>query len=225
VVDLARTDQPAEKETLVKLFHHPMSSSARRVLVTVSHLGIELEHRLIDLGKPGDREALAEVNPNRKIPVLVDGDFVLWESHAIMQYLAERTFGQTLYPGGMRERADVQRWLYWSSAHLAPAIGPINYERMWKKFVEGPNAAPDQALIDRHENAFHQTIAVLEGHLVNRSQICGRDLTLADISVASTLMYMEATKLPVEGYPNVLALVRRVRALEAWQATEPARFS
>ena len=207
----------------MKIYDFPLSPNCRKVRAVAHELGLSPEFVPLNLFKGEQRApAIVALNPNAKAPILVEGDFVLWESNAIVAYLAH---GTPLLPSSPRERADVQRWLYWSSAHLAPAIGPINYERMWKKFVEGPNAAPDQALIDRHENAFHQTIAVLEGHLVNRSQICGRDLTLADISVASTLMYMEATKLPVEGYPNVLALVRRVRSLEAWQATEPARFS
>jgi glutathione S-transferase len=206
----------------MKLYHHPLSSSARRVGLTVAHLGLELEHRLIDLTKPEDRAALVAINPNNKIPVLQDGDFVLWESHAIMQHLCEQTPGQTLYPAERRARGDVTRWLFWVSSHLDPSIGAINFERMWKKLVTGGD--PDEALIKRYEAFFHQTAAVLDRHLADRTWISGKALTLADLSVAAMLMYARPTKLPVEGYKNVLALIDRVQALDAWKATEPPRW-
>jgi glutathione S-transferase len=207
----------------MKLYHHPFSSSSRRASLTAAHLGITLDHRIIDLAK--DRSELVAVNPNSKIPVLVDGDFTLWESHAIMQYFCELTPGQTLYPTALRPRTDVQRWLYWTSAHLAPAVGPINFERMWKKLVVGPNAEPDAAIVARHEQFFHLAAAVLDKHLAGRTWVVGDAVTLADISIAATLMYWQPTRLPIDAYQNVLALIARVQALPAWKATEPARVA
>jgi glutathione S-transferase len=203
----------------MKLFHSPLSSSARRVSVTAYHLGIRLQERLVNLGSAADRQMLAAINPNGKIPVLQDGDLVLWESHAIMQYLCELTPGQSLYPTGLRPRTEVNRWLFWVSSHLAPAVAPINFERLWKKLVSG--GAPDPALIERQEGCFHLTARVLEGHLANREWLCGDQLSLADISASATLMYAEVTRLPVDPYPRLRALISRVRALPAWKTSEP----
>jgi glutathione S-transferase len=205
----------------VKLIHHPLSSSSRRASVTAAHLGIALEHRLIDLGKPEDRAAVAAINPNAKIPVLVDGDLVLWESHAIMTYLCGKTPGQTLYPTDLAERADVDRWLFWTASHLSPCVAPINFERMWKRFTAG--GEPDASVIARYERFFHQFAAVLDKHLIGRTWIAGDRTSLADLSVGATLMYAQPTKLPIDAYQNVLALVARVHALPAWQATEASR--
>lgn len=72
----------------MKLYTSQMSSSARRVNLTVAHLGIQLEQMLVDLRKQEDRAALGAVNPNHKIPALADP--TVWESHAIMQYLCDR---------------------------------------------------------------------------------------------------------------------------------------
>jgi glutathione S-transferase len=198
-----------------------MSSSSRRVTVTVAALGLELDRQLIDLGKPEDRAQLAAINPNAKIPVLVDGELVLWESHAIMQYLCGKVLGQTLYPVELRARADVDRWLFWIASHLSPAVGPISFERMWKKFVTGGD--PDPALVERYERFFHQAVAVIDAHLANRTWLSGESPTLADFSVVSTLMYRARTALPLEPYPNVRAHLARVEALEAWRTTDPAR--
>ena len=202
----------------MKLYFHPMSSSSRRAYATALHLGIAFDRQLIDLANPGDRAQLALINPNHKIPVLVDGDFVLWESHAIMRYLCGKTPNQTLYPNEPRMRADVDRWLDWSSAHLAPAVCPISFERLWKKFVGG--GEPDQALIARSEKFFHQFAKVLDDHLASREWLAGKSPTLADYSVAAVLMYRAKTQLPVEGYAHLLRHLDRVATLDAWRQSE-----
>lgn len=204
----------------MKLFHHPMSSCSRRVNLTLAILGRTVEEqRLIDLASPADRAALREVNPNEKVPVLVDGDFVLWESHAIMAYLCDQTPGQTLYPTDLRGRADVQRWLHWVGAHLGSSVGPINFEKLWKKFMPG-GGEPDAAVVARHEALFRQAAAVIDAHLARRTWLVGDRVTLADLSVATTLMYAPMTQLPLEPYPHLRALLGRVHELPAWAATE-----
>src|SRR5262249_47179573 len=112
----------SRKEQTMKLHYNPLSSSSRRVLIAAKRLGIQLELNALDLRNAHDRQALVKLNPNSKVPVLVDGDFTLWESVAIMQYFCERTPGQKLYPRELRVRTDVNRWLSWAQAHWAPAI-------------------------------------------------------------------------------------------------------
>lgn len=201
----------------MRLHYANMSSSSRRVSVVVAHLGVELEHHTVDLMK--DRKALTALNPNGKIPVLEDGDLVLWESHAICQYLCELTPGQELYPRELRPRTDVQRWLYWVSAHLSPAAGAIGFEKLWKKLVTGGD--PDPAQIARHEVFLHQFLKVLDDHLANRTWISGKALSLADYSVAATLMYERRAELPIGSYRHVRALLDRVHEQDAWKRTEP----
>jgi glutathione S-transferase len=212
----------------MKLYTHAMSSSARRVNLTVAHLGMEIETRQIDLRKPEDRAELAAVNPNNKIPVLaeVESGLTLWESHAIMQYLCDKTgpSGAELYPTELGPRADVNRWLFWVNAHLSPAVGPISFEKLWKKFVAGPDAVADAQIVERYERFLHTAVAVLDKHLAARTWVVGKTLTLADYSIAATLMYRGSTQLPLDGYQHVLALLARVEATPAWKATEPQRW-
>jgi glutathione S-transferase len=203
----------------MKLHHARYSSSSRRVALTVAHLGLRLEENHVDLRDPEHRAALSALNPNSKIPVLEDGDFVLWESHAIMQYLCGKTLGQTLYPTDPRAKVDVDRWLFWSASHFGPPIGSINFERMWKKVVTG--ADPDPKIVARDEGLFRQNAAVLDRHLEGRTWISGEALSLADFSIAATLMYLRPTKLPIDPYKNVLAHLSRVSGLDAWHQTEP----
>jgi glutathione S-transferase len=204
----------------MKVYGSPRSSSSRRVLLTARHLGIDVEIVETDLRQPEVRAMLAERNPNNKIPVLEDGDFRLWESHAIMQYLCDRTPGHALYPSDAKLRADVNRWLFWSSAHMSPAAGGIAFERIWKQFRGG--GGPDPVLLAYHERFFHQFAKVADDHLAKRTWFVGDAVTLADYSVAATLMYHQPAQLPLDGYKHVLAWLGRVRELPAWLATEPA---
>ena len=110
----------------MRLYYHPRSSNSRRVLLTAHHLGLNLELAMVDLSR-GEHKTpeFLRLNPNGKIPILVDRAFQLWESHAIMQYLADDSPEQDIYPREVSARADVNRWLFWSAYHFAPAAGLI----------------------------------------------------------------------------------------------------
>ncbi len=203
----------------MRLYHHPLSSHARRVTMTALHLGRKLDLVAIDLMDQNDRRRLAELNPNGMVPVLDDDGFVLWESVAIMQYLADCTPGQTLYPQDTQVRADVNRWLVWACQHFAPAIGVVTWEKAWKKIVEGKDTDPVE--LARGERDLATFATVLDAHLSTRTWVVGDQVTLADYALAAPLMYRESAGLPVETYPGMLAWFERVRALPAWRATEP----
>ena len=82
-------------------------------------------------------------NPNTKVPVLVDGDFVLWESRAIIAYLASRP--TPLYPADRSGARIIDQWMYWGAIHLGPALQAVSFERFMKpRFGMG---APDEAAI------------------------------------------------------------------------------
>lgn len=202
----------------MRLYYHPRSSSVRRVLLTAQHLGTELEYVDIDLLSPADRQRLEELNPNSKIPVLEDAGFVLWESCAIMQYLADRTPGQTLYPQNVRDRADVNRWLFWTCQHFSPALSVFTWENVWKKLVTGADADP--AELARAEREFAPLAQLLEDHLARRTWLVGHEVTLADYAIAASLMYVERAGVPLAPYPQLAAWLGRVQALETWQKTD-----
>jgi len=202
----------------MRLYHHPMSSNARRAVMTAIHLGLPLELAVVDLMHPDDRRRLAELNPNGKVPVLADGDFLLWESCAIMQYLAEQVPGQTLYPQAGKARADVNRWLFWGAQHFAPAISVLTWERAWKGMTG--NGGPDPLEVARGERELAECAVVLDAHLAGRQWLCGDSVSLAEFAVAAPLMYSEAVQLPLAQYANLQAWYQRVQQLPAWQQTQ-----
>jgi glutathione S-transferase len=187
--------------------------------MVADHLGIKLDLVETNLASPDDRRRLNEVNPNGKIPVLLDDGFVLTESCAIMQYLADSKPGQTIYPTDPLARADVNRWLFWSSQHFAPAIGVIVWQNVWKKMVEGTETDPVE--LARGTRELERFAAVLDEHLGRREWLCGGAVTLADYAVAAPLMYVERARVPVSQYKHLLAWFDRVKDLPAWRHTEP----
>ena len=206
----------------MRLYYHPLSSNSRRVVITAIHLDAELEFVVLDLLKGEHRTAeYLRLNPNGKVPLLDDDGFLLWESHAIMQYLADRSPGQTIYPTELRARADVNRWLFWSAYHFTPAVGLISRERVSKRMVGG-SGAPDQAEIQRGEALLTSAAGVLDAHLAGKQWIARDRLTLADLAIAAPLMHTAAAQLPVTGYDNLQAWFGRVQALDAWHRSARA---
>ena len=198
-------------------YYNHYSSNTRRVLLAADHLGVTFDLVEINLASQDDRRRLSEVNDNGKLPVLVDGDFVLWESCAIMQDLADGTPGQTVWPQERRARADVSRWMFWACQHFAPAIGILTWEYIWKKFVTGQD--PDATEVARGEADLAEAARVLDKHLATRQWLAGGGVTLADYAVAGPLMYKDKARLPLDGYPHLLAWSARTLALRAGHRT------
>ncbi len=159
-------------------------------------------------------------NPNGRVPVLDDDGFVLWESRAIMQYLADKTPGQTLYPTEARGRADVNRWLFWCAQHMAPANTVVVFENFVKAMTG--RGAPDPAEVARGEALIAQYASVLDGHLADKEWVSQGRVTLADYSLASSFALAGPARLPIAQYAHLRAWLGRVQELDAWKRTQPA---
>ncbi|MDH3451921.1 MAG: glutathione S-transferase family protein [Gammaproteobacteria bacterium] len=201
----------------MKLYHHPVSNNCRRVLVAAELLDTELETEQVDLmsGKNRDPAFLA-LNPNGKVPTLVDGDTRLWESNAIIQYLADRRGETELYPRDPARRADIARWQFWASAHLAPPVDTLAFERTLKSALG--MGEPDEVAIARATDGVERFLPVLNESLEGRDYLAGEALTLADVSLIATLSYADAAQLRLENYPNINAWRDRLEASDAFKA-------
>lgn len=202
---------------MIRLWGRTTSINVRKVLWTLQEAGVPFER--IDAGLAfgvvNDADYVAK-NPNRLVPLLEDGDFVLWESNAIMQYLCTKKPGSTLYPSDPEAQCDVNRWMFWQSGHLGPAVGAIQYERMIKGMLgAGPaDAAVVAAALDR----FNRFAKVLDGHLEGREWIVGDGLSLADFSVGSCFVYAGPAELPMDPFANIQRWYAKLGTLPAWAA-------
>jgi glutathione S-transferase len=203
----------------IELYAFPPSPRAFKAMVVANHLGIDTTLHVVDLLK-GDQKSpdYAALNPNMMMPTLKDGDFVLWESNAIAQYLAGKKPQSGLLPADERGRLDVTRWQFWDLAHWDPACVPLLIENFVKPTVLGITER-DEAALAKGTELFHRAAKVLDGQLKNRKFVTGDTLTLADFSLGAPLNYAEQGRLPMEPYGEIRRWHATLSALPAWQKT------
>jgi glutathione S-transferase len=201
----------------MKLYSIHNSNNCRRVNATIHHLGLDVEiveQAMGDIKKP---EYLA-LNPNGKVPTLVDGDFKLWESRAIMQYLGSKK-PSPLWPNDAKRQADIARWQFWEASHLSKGTGAFAYENLFKKIFMKQDADP--VALAAGEKEFHAFAPLLNAQLEGRAFITGNDLTIADFSVGACFSYADPSGLPWGKYTHIRAWWGRLAEIPAWKSTAP----
>lgn len=206
----------------MKLYGFPPSPRVWVARAVAAQLGLPLELEIVDLTKGAQRapDYLA-INPTGRVPTLVDGDLKLWETTAIVQYLAGQK-PNALWPDDLRIRADIVRWQSWTLSHWEKdSCVPLVFERLVKQVLGlGP---PDEAAVARALGNFARDARVLDAHLAGRRYLVGDALTLADFSVAGPLVYAGPAGMPLADYPNLAEWFARVTALPCWKETAPQR--
>jgi glutathione S-transferase len=203
----------------MKLYYFE-SPNPRRACAVARHLGAPVEFVRVDVLKGEQRTpAFRALNPNGKVPVLVDGERVVWESAAIMVYLAEKA-GSDLWPADER-RIDVIRWIAWDLAHFSRHAGALVFENHVRAMAG--LGQPDAAAVTEATGYFRQYAAVLDGHLKGRSHLVGDALTLADFAVAAALPLAAEAKLPLEDFPEIRRWHAGLERLPAWRNPFPAK--
>jgi glutathione S-transferase len=198
----------------LKLHEFAFSPNCRKVRAVAYELGIAFESVPVDLIAGAQRApAHLALNPNGRVPVLVDDDLVLWESTAILRYLSAK-HGGALVPSSPRGQAEVERWLSWQLAHLGPAMSQVAFERIVKKLTG--QGAPDESVIARGTEEFQKLTAILDAALADREYLAG-SLSLADFALASHYSLASMCGLDMTPHPRASAWLARMRARESMQ--------
>jgi glutathione S-transferase len=205
---------------MIELYVFPPSPRAFKVMAVATYLGIEPTLHALDVIK-GDQKSpeYAALNPNMRMPTLKDGDYVLWESNAIMQYLASKRPESGLLPSDEKGRLDVTRWQFWDLAHWDPTCAVFLFENVVKSVVL-KSGEPDAAAIAKATESFHRVARVLDGRLKGKKFVVGDRLTVADFSLGAPLSLAEMGRIPVEPYREIKRWCGTLRALPAWQKTQ-----
>ena len=202
----------------MKLYLFP-AGRAIGVLALKVHLALDCEVQLVDFRR-GEQltPQYLSLNPNRKMPTLEDDGFVLWESNAILFYMAAKQPQSGLWPGELHTQADVLRWLAWQGAHWdAESCGMVSYEKASKAVLGlGP---PDPAFITRGEQNFLRFAAVLNESLKGKTWLVGERLTIADFSIGGVVPSAERNQLPIGEFPEICRWYMGLKRLPAWHDT------
>jgi glutathione S-transferase len=182
---------------MLQLYGNPISR-AMRCLWMLEEIGepyqlIEKSTRADDLQTP----EYLRLNPNARIPTLVDGDAVLWESMAINIYLAQK------YPGPMHSGSPeilgkAAQWSFWAMLELEELLLELMNHR-----AVLPEYARDPSVAERSELLLQKPLRVLNGSLGERQFLVGDGFTLADLNVASILVWGKMARLDLSAHPNV----------------------
>lgn len=199
----------------MKLYTFPMSPNCLRVVAAANQAGIKLDRVIVDLTKGEQmKPEFIRLNPNHKVPTLVDGDYVLWESTAIMVYLSQSKPDSGLLPSDLRDRMLVLQWMSWNMANFAPACAIFVYENLVKKLLKLGD--PDPAAIARATEDFKRFAKVLDDHLKGRDWLVGGKMGLADHHVGSSLVHAQPGGIPVSGFKEIGRWTQALYASEPW---------
>jgi glutathione S-transferase len=199
---------------MLQILGKTSSINVRKVLWTCAELGLSFEQE--DWGSGFRTTDVAEfraLNPNAMVPVIRDGDFVLWESNSIIRYLAGRYHGEALYPSDPCERARCDQWIDWQASELNRA-----WSYAFLALVRRSPAHQDRQQIELSCANWARHMAIVEGQLERTGAfIAGQAFSLADIPIAlSTNRWLE-TPLQHADFPAIAAYMARLAGREGYR--------
>jgi len=211
----------------MKLYYHPVSTTCRPIMLLAAAEKIEIDYQLVDLFTGENYQpAFTSINPNQAVPFLVDTDFQLAESSAILKYLADKVHAPS-YPTEPCARARVNERMDWFNTGLYRDLGyGLVYPQVLDSHRKGDDQAHRQHLDWSRAKAKHW-LEILDRHLLggNSRFVCGDTPTLADFMGACYVSLGDVIRLDYSAYPNITSWLANVKALPYWNSTQEAFYS
>lgn len=201
----------------MKLYTHSPSPNCIKVAAAAHYLGLSLEQVEMEPHSAALKsEEFLRKNPNGLLPTLEDGDYTLWESNAILIYLAQKSQHPQFLP---QSAVEMWRWMSWGMCHWAPVLRTFMYEYMVQPLIH--RQPTNTEAVARASKTFSSLAAILESHLQKNSYMLGDTLTLVDFSLGVYLVYHKMSHVPLGDFPGLLAWYESLERLPAWQAAMP----
>lgn len=179
---------------MLKILGRLSSANVQKITWLCDEVGIAYERQDVDYGAP-DYLAL---NPNAKIPTIIDDGFVLWESNAILQYLCDQHGLHAWYPRDPKASARVRQWMDWASCECYRKAEPV-----WIGNVLTPPAARDPATLKAARDVLSQAVSILDRRLGESRHVAGDAITIADLPLAILAFRWFEMPIEREDYPNL----------------------
>jgi glutathione S-transferase len=172
-------------------------SRAMRSLWALEEIGVPYQNVPTHFATDAKLPDFLVINPNGRIPALVDGDVTLFESMAINLYLAKKYDKQGLYPKSAADEARAIQWSFWGMTETEQALLQVLMNRVFL-----PEPQRDEAAAKAGEEKLAQPLRVLDGALSGRKYLLGDAFTIADLNVASVLAWAMLAKVDLSKTPN-----------------------
>ena len=162
---------------MLRLLGRNTSGNVQKVIFLLEELGTPYTRE--DYGRQFNNTqdaAYLKLNPNGKVPTLVDGDTVIWESNTILRYLAAKHKKDALYPADLAARTEVERWMDW-------LLAAVNYQYV-QVFKDSKKPANERAAtFEADAKELAAQLSILDGALAGKAWIAGKDFTIADVAL------------------------------------------
>lgn len=197
---------------MLRVWGRVNSVNVKKVLWCVEELGLPFERieAGMEHGVVGTQRYLA-MNPNARVPTIDDDGFILWESNAIVRYLALKYGAGTLCPMEMHERADADRWMDWCSTQVAGTFREV----FWGIVRTVPEKR-NKSLIERNRVATAATLEIADQALADRPFLAGDELTIGDIPLGCYVHLWMSMPIARPEHPNLTAWYHRLRERPAF---------
>ena len=199
---------------MLRIWGRTNSINVQKVMWTVAELG--LAHERVDAGGAFgglDEPAYAALNPNRLVPVIEDDGAVVWESNAIVRFLAARYGAAGLWPSDPAPRSLADRWMDWQVTTLQPPLSPV-----FHGLVRTPPERRDMALIEQQAARLGETMRLLDAHLAGSRFVAGDALTMGDIPVGCVAWRYANLPIVRPALPHVERWAAELRARAGYHA-------
>jgi glutathione S-transferase len=203
----------------MQIYADPITVNCRKVLAGLDLMNVPYELVHVDYFKGEQKsDTYMAINPNASLPAMKDGDFILWESNAILMYAADKHQAAAHYPTDLQTRADIQRWLLWESSSWFPSCYVYLVENCVKPLL---GSSADPVILEAQLQTFNKLAGILEARLASHQWIAGTPHpTIADIAIASPMHLHGWQQLPLAHFPNIRRwMFDHIEALPCWEKT------
>ena len=200
---------------MLKLYDNPLSGNCYKVRLALSQLGVEYKREYLDIFK-GEQHTrdYESLNPNRKIPVLIDDGFHMWESNAILLYLGKKYSPNRLYPEDLRGFGAMAQWLFYGKTSVDPNLAVARY---LMKFMS-PADRDEKKLNDLRAQG-GGVLRVLDAHLEHKGFLAGA-YSIADIACYPYVSLAPEGGIDLSPYPSVILWCDRIRSQPGYISME-----
>ena len=192
--------------------YYSHNSGPRVTVATARHINAPVEFIRANPTDPQQKVFYKALNPNRRVPILVEGDKTLWEADAVVCRMCQIT-NSGFWP--MDYLPDLIRWLSWNAWHFGPAASGLYFEYVVKPMYNIPPAPQSQ--LEGFMKDFRYYARILNAALEGRDWLINNTLSYADFRVAFVFPYADRCGLPLDDFPNLARLNRQLNEIPAWR--------
>jgi glutathione S-transferase len=197
--------------SMVRLLGRSTSGNVQKVVFLLEELGTPYSRE--DYGRQFNNTqdaAYLKLNPNGKVPTLVDGDVVVWESNTILRYLASKAKNETLYPTELAARTEVERWMDW-------LLASVNYQYV-QVFKDSKKPANERAAsFEADAKELAAQLSILDGAMADKQWIAGSSFTIADVALGPIMHRCLDFPIALPALPNLKAWRERLKKRPAFR--------